>query len=60
LASKGVAALALAPFGLEREGVAGLGAAPSRLAQKDANNPWVSWAFTKFFSTEPLNVMRLR
>ena len=55
-----MAALALAPFGLECEGVAGLGAAPSRLAQKDANNPWVSWAFTEFFSTEPLNVMRLR
>lgn len=57
---KGVAAFARAPFGLECEGVAGLGAAPSRLAQKDANNPWVSWALTEFFSTEPLNVMRLK
>ena len=55
-----MAAFALAPFGLECEGVAGLGAAPSRLAQKDANNPWVSWALTEFFSTEPLNVMRLK
>ena len=41
-----MAALALSPFGLECEGVASLGAAPLHLAQKDANNPWVSWAFT--------------
>ena len=60
LVSKGVAALFMAPFGLECEGVAGLGAAPSGLAQEDVNNPWVSWAFTEFFCTEPLNVMRLR